>query len=65
MKILVTGGNGFVGRNIVKFLGKDYDLYTPTRSQLDLTDEKSVKDYLQTKFFDLVIHCAIKGGGWV
>lgn len=62
MKILVTGGSGFVGRNIIKFLGKDYDLYAPTRSQLDLTDEKSVKKYLQNKFFDVVIHCAIKGG---
>ena len=62
MKILITGGNGFVGRNIIKFLGKDYDLYAPTRSQLDLTDEKSVKEYLQNKFFDVVIHCAIKGG---
>ena len=62
MKILVTGGSGFVGRNIIKFLGKDYDLYAPTCSQLDLTDEKSVKEYLQNKFFDVVIHCAIKGG---
>ena len=62
MKILVTGGSGFVGRNIVKFLGEDYDLYTPTRSQLDLSNEEEVKKYFQNKFFDVVIHCAIIGG---
>jgi nucleoside-diphosphate-sugar epimerase len=62
MKILITGGNGFVGRNIIKFLGKDYDLYAPTRSQLDLTDPKEVEKYFQNKFFDVVIHCAIEGG---
>ena len=62
MKILVTGGNGFVGKNIIKFLDSDYDIYAPTSSQLDLTDEKSVEKYFQNKFFDVVIHCAIKGG---
>ena len=62
MKILITGGNGFVGRNLIKSLEKDYDIYSPSSSQLDLTDEKSVEEYLRNKFFDVVIHCAIKGG---
>jgi|TARA_R110001592_G_scaffold359671_1_gene666604 nucleoside-diphosphate-sugar epimerase len=62
MKILITGGSGFVGRNIIKFLGPDYDIYAPTSSQLDLTDEKEVEKYFQNKFFDVIIHCAIKGG---
>ena len=44
MKILITGGSGFVGRNIIKFLGPDYDIYAPTSSQLDLTDENQIKD---------------------
>ena len=62
MKILITGSNGFVGRNLVKALEKDYDIFSPTSSQLDLTDGKSVEEYLRNKFFDVVIHCAIKGG---
>ena len=62
MKILITGGSGFIGRNIIKFLGPDYDIYTPTSSQLDLTNPEEVEKYFQNKFFDVVIHCAIEGG---
>ena len=62
MKILITGGSGFVGRNLVKALSKDYDVFSPSSSTLDLTSEKEVQKYLQNKFFDIVIHCAIKGG---
>ena len=39
MKILVTGGAGFIGRNLIKTLEKDYDVFSPSSSQLDLTDE--------------------------
>jgi UDP-glucose 4-epimerase len=62
MKILITGGSGFVGRNLVKALNKDYDVYSPSSSELDLTDAQQVTTYLQNKYFDVVIHCAIRGG---
>jgi len=62
MKILVTGGNGFVGKNLIKSLQDKYDVYSPSSSELDLTDSQQVKTYLQTKYFDVIIHCAIKGG---
>jgi nucleoside-diphosphate-sugar epimerase len=62
MKILITGGSGFVGRNLIKALNKDYDVYLPSSSELDLTDAQQVTTYLQNKYFDVVIHCAIRGG---
>ena len=62
MKILITGGRGFIGRNLIKSLNKDYDVYSPSSSELDLTDVQQVTTYLQNKYFDVVIHCAIRGG---
>jgi nucleoside-diphosphate-sugar epimerase len=62
MKILITGGSGFVGRNLVKALNKDYNVYSPSSSELDLTNAQQVTTYLQNKYFDVVIHCAIRGG---
>ena len=47
MKILITGGSGFIGRNLVKTLNKDYDVYSPSSSELDLTDAQQVTTYLQ------------------
>lgn len=62
MKILITGGNGFIGRNLIKSLQDKHDLHSPSSSELDLTDAQQVTTYLQTKYFDVVIHCAIRGG---
>ncbi len=62
MKILITGGSGFIGSNLVKTLNKKYKVFNPSSSELDLTNTKSVEQYFQNKFFDVVIHCAIKGG---
>jgi len=61
MKILVTGGSGFVGKSLISKLNK-YALSYPTSLELDLTDAKKVKDYLNAHDFDFIINSAVKGG---
>lgn len=62
MKILITGCNGFIGRNLVKFLGKDYLIDTVSRKELDLLDGDAVQKFFEGKKYHLVIHTAIEGG---
>ena len=60
MKILVTGTNGFVGKNLKDYLSHySEDLYTPKRQELNLLDSDSVQDYLKKHSFDVVIHCGV------
>lgn len=61
MKILLTGSNGYVAKNLKKYLDK-YDLTTISRSDFDLRDTESVNNFFKDKYFDVVIHCAILGG---
>lgn len=61
MKILLTGGSGFIGKNIAEsYLAEKYQLFVPKRSELDLSSQESVDDYFQGKEFDVVIHGAVK-----
>ena len=61
--ILLTGGSGFIGRNIKEsYLGDKYQISTPTRDELDCSDDDSVCRYLRGKSFDVVIHAAAKPG---
>lgn len=60
MKILITGTNGFVGKNLQEFFrNKSYNLYCPKRGDLNLLDSQGVFDYLTTNKFDVVIHCGV------
>jgi nucleoside-diphosphate-sugar epimerase len=58
MKIAVIGANGFVGRNLVTFLGKQHTVVPVTRSTLDLLDPIAVTEYLKEQRFDIVINAA-------
>lgn len=62
LKIFLTGGGGFIGRNILELLGDKYDFLAPTSQELDLTNADAVLDYLKKNNVDIVIHAANVGG---
>ena len=60
MKILITGTNGFVGRNIKEHLQSKYEkIHSPKRQQLNLLETNSIEEYLKKNNFDVVIHCGV------
>lgn len=62
LKVFLTGGNGFIGRNIKEQLGHTYEIIAPTHEELDLTDSKAVYDFLENNPVDIVVHAANIGG---
>ena len=65
MKLFLAGHNGMVGRSIHKILKDEfeYEIITESRSNLDLTNQTEVKDFLTIKKPDAVIIAAAKVGG--
>ncbi len=61
-KILLTGGSGFIGRNIVEQLGRKYTILAPSHHELELTDTNAVEAYLKHHTVDVVVHAANRGG---
>ncbi len=60
-KILLTGGRGFIGKNIKEsYLDEKYEIFAPTSSDLNLIDTKQVDEFLENKSFDVVLHTAVK-----
>jgi GDP-L-fucose synthase len=65
MKILITGGSGMVGRNLIEFFEKksEYTLFYPSSRELNLLQSDKVTSYLKEKAPDVIIHCAGLVGG--
>ncbi len=58
MKVFLTGGRGFLGRNLVEGLGKDIEILAPSSKELDLTDQSDVENFVRDNDFDVVLHTA-------
>ena len=59
-KILVTGGNGFIGKNFIEIYGKKYDICAPSSADMDLTRFEQVNAVFKENKFDAVVHAAGK-----
>ncbi|HNW45052.1 MAG TPA: NAD(P)-dependent oxidoreductase [Elusimicrobiales bacterium] len=60
MKILITGSNGFVGRNLKEYFEARYaGVCSPKRQELNLLDAQAVREYLEKHSFDAVLHCGV------
>lgn len=64
MRILLTGGGGMVGRNLLEHPAiSEFDVLAPRSGELDLCDFNAVQAYLRTHQPNIVIHAAGKVGG--
>ena len=58
MKVLVTGGSGFIGKTFIKTYRKTLDIVAPSHEQMDLTDARSIERMFASDKFDAVLHLA-------
>jgi len=60
--LLITGGSGFIGRNLAEHFAPEREVLAPGHAELDLLDADAVRDYLKKHRVDAVAHCATKPG---
>ena len=65
MNIFITGSSGFIGSHLKEYLLSHHrnTLFTPSRKELDLSDEKAVDKYILENQIDVIVHTANRGGG--
>ena len=63
-KLLITGGSGMVGQNILNHpFAKSWEIFAPSSNELDLTNTLECEKYISKKMPNLIIHSAGKVGG--
>lgn len=57
--ILITGGTGFVGRNLIESLSGQYTIFAPSHKELELLDYDALEQYVLENRIDVIVHGAI------
>lgn len=58
MKILITGANGMLAKEVKDKFSKEHELTLTDVSELDITDEKAVFNFINNLKPDYIINCA-------
>lgn len=58
MKILITGGSGFIGKAFIKTYKKTFDIVAPSQEEMNLLDARSIDKVFCAHKFDAVVHLA-------
>ena len=58
MKILLTGANGMLAKEVKEKLEKENEIIATDVSELDITDEKAVLEYVKNTKPEYIINCA-------
>lgn len=62
MRIMITGANGFIGSYLSKYFREiGHQIFECGRDKLDMLDTDAVKQFFNSTYFDMVIHCALVG----
>ena len=63
MNILITGGIGYIATSLYGMdIAFEDNIHTITRKDFDLTDRHATDKWFEEKYFDVIIHTAVKGG---
>jgi dTDP-4-dehydrorhamnose reductase len=64
MRILITGGHGYIGRNLARLFEQDkrFIIFAPSKEKLNLLHPNEIKQIIDNIQPDIIIHAAIKGG---
>lgn len=58
-KVLITGGTGFVGRNLRESLCGKYEIFAPSHKELELLDYDALDSYVTEHQIAVIVHGAI------
>lgn len=62
MRVLLTGGSGFIGRNFQHLLPAPFEVLAPSHRTLDLLDGSMVRRWLEENHPDAIVHGATTPG---